>query len=72
MKILPTLVSFLQQNINVQYEKNQLKGKKKMEWIKNMKDEIQRLDNKVEKGEELTYSELYFLHTIEVLSNIFN
>lgn len=41
-----------------------------MEWIKNMKDEIQRLDNKVEKGEELTYSELYFLNTVEVLSNI--
>lgn len=42
-----------------------------MEWIKSMSDEIKRLEKKVKQGEELTFSENYFIHTIEFLSNIF-
>lgn len=43
-----------------------------MEWIKGMKDEIYRLEKKVKKGEELTFSENYFLHTVLFLGDIFD
>lgn len=36
-----------------------------------MKDEIQRLENKVKNGEALTFSEEYFIKTIEFLSDVF-
>lgn len=42
-----------------------------MEWIKGMSEEIYRLEEKTENGEELTFSEMYFLRTIEIFSNIF-
>lgn len=42
-----------------------------MEWIKGMSEEVHRLEVKVEKGEELTFSEMYFLQTVELFSNIF-
>lgn len=42
-----------------------------MEWVRGMSEEIQRLEKKAEQGEELTFSELYFLHTIEILVSIF-
>ncbi len=43
----------------------------KLEWVKGMSEEIKRLEKKEDEGEELTFSELYFLHTIEILVNIF-
>lgn len=36
-----------------------------------MKDEIERLKNKVENEEDLTFSEIYFLQTVEFLSSAF-
>lgn len=42
------------------------------EWTKGMSEEIKRLKNKVKQGEVLTFSERYFLNTVEFLSDAFN
>lgn len=49
------------------------KGEWKMEneWVKEMPQEIERLKNKMEQKEELSFSEKYFVHTIQFLSEIF-